>query len=79
VSAPVVLTITPGATPARELPYGLIDDVCTVLEAYGLQVKAPELRGHGITEVMLALGRVVEVMPYDLGGRAGVEWPEADQ
>lgn len=69
----VRLTITPGATPARDLPFGMVSDVCAVLEAYGLKVNAPELKGHGITEVMIALGRVVEVMPHFLGGRAGVD------
>lgn len=68
--AEVRLTIIPTSTPARELPFGMVFDVCTVLEAYGLKVKAPEFGGHGVTEVMLALVRVIDVTPVELGGRA---------
>lgn len=64
----VVLTITPGTTPARDIPFGMLSDVCTVLEAYGLQVNAAELGGRGMTEVMIGIGRVIALMPSHLGG-----------
>lgn len=76
VAVPDSEEVRPTMTAARDLPFGMVSDVCRVLEAHGLQVRAPELKGHGITEVIIALGRVLEVMPHFLGGRAGIEQDE---
>jgi len=70
MSAPVVVEVHPTSTPARELPMGMVFEVCEVLEAHGLHVKADDLRGRGIVEVMLALGRVIDAVPVEHGGRS---------
>lgn len=69
MTGPVVLTIHPLSTPARDLPMGMVLHICDVLDAYGLQVKDEALEGRGIVEVMQALVRVVDFVPVELGGR----------
>jgi hypothetical protein len=69
MSEPITIIVTPLSTPVRDLPMGLVFDVCDVLDAYGLQVKADELDGQGIVQVMMALGRVIDAIPVDQGGR----------
>lgn len=63
------LKIKPGSTVARDLPFGMVSDVCDVLDAYGLHVKAGDLNGQGIVEVMMALSRVIDGVPAQHGGR----------
>jgi len=70
MSEPVTIEVHPTSTPARELPMGMVFEVCEVLEAHGLHVKADELNGRGIVEVMLALGRVIDAVPVEHGGRS---------
>jgi hypothetical protein len=70
MSDPVTITITPLSTSASDLPMGMVFDVCTVLDAYGLHVNADELNGRGIVQVLMALGRVIDAVPVEHGGRS---------
>lgn len=69
----VTLKIEPTVTPARDLPFGMSYDVGRVLEAYGLKVLDESLNGQGMVEVQLALVRVIQAVPPELGGRKGEE------
>ncbi|WP_329481577.1 hypothetical protein OG555_05440 [Kribbella sp. NBC_01484] len=44
-------------------------DVCLVLKAYGLNVLDESLKGHGMVAVQLALVKVIQAIPDELGGR----------
>jgi hypothetical protein len=67
---PVHLTIHPTGVPPTEIPHGMLHDVCQVLDAHGLHVTAPELRGLGVVEVLMAIGAVLDKIPTAYGGRA---------
>lgn len=69
----VTLEIKPLGTPARDLPFGMAYDVCQVLEAYGLKVLDESLNGQGMVEVQMALVKVIQATPPELGGRKGEE------
>lgn len=69
----VMLEIRPTETPARDLPFGMAYDVCRVLKAYGLDVLDDSLEGQGMVEVQLALVKVIQAVPPELGGRKGEE------
>jgi hypothetical protein len=68
---PATLEIKPLGTPARDLPFGMAYDVCRVLKAYGLDVLDESLEGQGMAEVQLALVKVIQAVPPQLGGRKG--------
>lgn len=70
-SEPVSTTVTiwPGETPARDMPFGMVVYVCEVLAAYGLHVTDQSLKGFGIVEVEQALLKVIDFVPVELGGR----------
>lgn len=65
------LEIWPTRTLARDLPFGMAYDVCRVLKAYGLDVLDGSLEGQGMGAVQLALVRVIQAVPPELGGRKG--------
>lgn len=65
--------IKPLGTPARDLPFGMAYDVCQVLKAYGLNVLDESLKGQGMVAVQLALVKVIQAVPPELGGRKGEE------
>jgi len=69
----VTLEIKPLDTPARDLPFGMAYDVCRVLKAYGLDVLDESMEGQGMVEVQLALVKVIQATPPELGGRKGEE------
>lgn len=69
----VTLKIEPTETPARDLPFGMSYDVAQVLKAYGLDVLDESLNGQGMVEVQLALVKVIQAIPVELGGRKGEE------
>lgn len=66
---PMIIEITPLDTLARDMPFGMINDVCKVLCAHGLNVTAPELKGAGLVEVMGGLVSIIDAIPCDNGGR----------
>ncbi|MFG1820715.1 hypothetical protein ACGFIF_43655 [Kribbella sp. NPDC049174] len=65
----ITLTIRTTGTPARDLPFGMAYDVGLVLKAYGLNVLDESLKGHGMVAVQLALVKVIQAIPDELGGR----------
>jgi hypothetical protein len=67
------LEIKPLGTPAKDLPFGMAYDVCQVLKAYGLDVLDESLEGQGMVAVQLALVKVIQAVPSELGGRKGEE------
>lgn len=66
--SPLQIELHPTGVQPSELPFLMIEDVCRVLEAHGLQVSAPELNGGGKIELRLALGRLMDAIPAHLGG-----------
>lgn len=69
----VMLEIKPTTSPGRDLPFGMSYDVCQVLKAYGLDVLDASLNGQGMVAVQLALVKVIQAVPPELGGRKGEE------
>lgn len=69
----MTLEIKPLDTPARDLPLGMAYDVCRVLKAYGLHVLDESLEGQGMVAVQMALVKVIQAVPPELGGRKGEE------
>jgi hypothetical protein len=67
------LEIKPLDTPARDLPFGMAYDVSLVLQAYGLDVLDESLNGQGMAAVQVALVKVIQAVPPELGGRKGEE------
>ncbi|TCC48073.1 hypothetical protein E0H73_43120 [Kribbella pittospori] len=65
----ITLTIRTTETAARDLPFGMAYDVGLVLEACGLNVLDESLKGSGMVAVQLALVKVIQAIPDELGGR----------
>jgi hypothetical protein len=61
---PVTIQAHCTTTPAREIPLMMLLDVEDVLRAHGLDVQTEE---HA--EVLLALGRILDAVPVERGGR----------
>jgi hypothetical protein len=57
--------------PASELQFGMVSEVTAVLKAHGLDLHAASLDGtpEVYAELLLALGRVLDVTPVEYGGR----------
>lgn len=71
MNEPVMITITPLATPARDLPMGMVFEVAEVLAAHGLAIRAAAKETPAVwAELLLALGRIIDATPVEHGGRA---------
>lgn len=60
----VMIEVRPTWIPASELPMGLVYDVTQVLKAHGLVIEGAEY-----ADLLVALGRIVDAVPVERGGR----------